>query len=129
MSGHRFFLIDDNDIDIVVNTQLLKISGLSDRVVSFQTCLDAVKYFAENTEELALEPNVILMDIQMPQIGGFECLTNFQSLNQKLLKTFRIFMLSSSIDKTIIRKAEENFLVEKILEKPLDIYQLKTLLD
>jgi len=65
----------------------------------------------------------------MPNINGFQCLDQLTAMDDKIKGQITVFMVSSSIDRNDIRKAESYDLVEKILEKPLDIYLLKKYLE
>jgi len=125
----NFILIDDNDIDIVVNSKLLKLANFSGNIMDFSSCEETLSYFEANCDELSKKNNVILLDIQMPMIDGFGCLDRFEGLPEHLKKSMRIFMLSSSIDRNDIERAENNPAVLKVLEKPLDVYLLKRLLE
>ena len=123
----KVFLLDDNDIDIVVNSKLIKLANFTQSVTAFNNCDKLVGYLLEHHQELATEEdvNVILLDIQMPNKDGFECLTDLVKLPQDLLNRTRIFMLSSSIDRNDIKRAEDSGMVDHVLEKPLDVYQHK----
>lgn len=123
----NIILVDDNDIDIVVNTKLLRLANLTDSIMSFSNGPDAVKYITENEGELGKFLNVLLLDIQMPQVDGFETLDLLSGMSENLKSRFRIFMLSSSIDRSDIERAEANESIIKVLEKPLDVYLLKRL--
>ncbi len=123
----NIFLIDDNDIDIVVNTKLLKLANLTSRIRSFSNGTDALNYISSNVEELNQYQNVILLDIQMPVYNGFEIFDKFMELSVEIRQQCKVFMLSSSIDRNDIKKAEENEEIIKVLEKPLDVYLLKRL--
>ncbi|NNE55297.1 MAG: response regulator [Flavobacteriales bacterium] len=124
----NIILVDDNDIDIVVNTKLLKLANITDNVTSFSSCDETMSYFMENSERIKENVNVVLLDIQMPGTDGFQCLEKFAAMSEDLKSSFRIFMLSSSIDRGDIEKAEANPDVIKVLEKPLDVYLLKRLI-
>ena len=121
----HIFLIDDNDIDIVVNSKLLKLARITDHIHTFSSCQQAMLYFIKNAEELKSSRVVLLLDIQMPEMNGFECMQKFEELPEELRSAMKVYMLSSSIDRNDIRRAEEHPHIEKILEKPLDVYQLK----
>ena len=121
----NIILIDDNEIDIKVNRKLLELSNITDTVYSFSSCKDAMAYIIQNMDELSIAENVLLLDIQMPLVDGFECLVQFEEMPDKLKDSFRIYMLSSSIDRKDIQRAESNARVQKVLEKPLDVYKLK----
>lgn len=123
----NIFLIDDNDIDIVVNTKLLKLANITSRIRSFSNGTDALNYISSNEEELNQYQNVILLDIQMPVYNGFDIFAKFMELSDEIRKQCKVFMLSSSIDRNDIKKAEENKEIIKVLEKPLDVYLLKRL--
>lgn len=124
----HIILVDDNDIDVVVNTKLLRLANLSEHIRSFQSGPSAISFLIENAQQLEQQFNVLLLDIQMPLVDGFETLKLFAELPESLRNSFHVFMLSSSIDRNDIQKAEENPLIVKVLEKPLDVYLLKRLL-
>lgn len=125
----NIILIDDNEIDIVVNTKLLKLANLTESVYSFNSCKEAMTYIGENMDLLNQRSNVILLDIQMPVIDGFGCLTEIEKLPEAFNGNCKVFMLSSSIDRYDIQRAEANNKVLKVLEKPLDVYLLKRLME
>lgn len=121
-------LVDDNDIDVVVNTKLLRLANLSEHIRSFHSGPSALEFITQHASELEGQFNVLLLDIQMPIVDGFETLKLFAELPESLRNSFHVFMLSSSIDRNDIQKAEQNPLIVKVLEKPLDVYLLKRLL-
>jgi len=125
----NIILIDDNDIDIVVNSKLLKLANLTTHINSFKSCSKILEYINANQPELMQFQNVILLDIQMPVVNGFECLKRLQEYAPEFTDSTLIFMLSSSIDRSDIEKAEANTKVIKVLEKPLDVYLLKRLIE
>lgn len=123
----NIFLIDDNDIDIVVNTKLLKLANITSRIRSFTNGADALKYIGGNFDELDKYLNVILLDIQMPVLNGFDVFEKYMEFPDEVRKKCKVFLLSSSIDRNDIQKAEDNEEIIKVLEKPLDVYLLKRL--
>lgn len=123
----NIFLVDDNDIDIVVNTKLLRLANLKADILSFTSGPSSIEHINAKHEELSKCTNVLLLDIQMPKVDGFETLLLFEELPQEVKSSFKIFMLSSSIDRSDIEKAEQDPLIIKVLEKPLDVYLLKRL--
>jgi CheY-like chemotaxis protein len=123
-----FFLVDDNDIDIAVNSKLLALSGAGEKVISFSGARKFLDYLAENADGILTHRCVLLLDIMMPNMNGFECVEAFAFLPEEIKKNFTIFMLSSTIDRNDIKRAESTGLVKRVLEKPLDIYLLKKLL-
>lgn len=121
-------LVDDNDIDVVVNTKLLRLANLTDHISAFSDGEAAINYMVENMNELKNHLNVILLDIQMPGADGFKVLKEYQNLPDNFKKSCKVFMLSSSIDRNDIERAENIPDIIKVLEKPLDVYLLRRLI-
>lgn len=123
------YLVDDNDIDIAVNTKLLQLAQISNQIHTFNNAgsfLDEVKAHPDQFEN---QDSVLLLDIMMPSINGFECLDQLKAMAETIRDRIKVFMLSSSIDRNDIRRAEEYQMVQRVLEKPLDIYALKKSLE
>lgn len=123
-----FHLVDDNDIDIAVNSKLLQIAKISENIFTYNGAGKFLDFIKSDKADLSV-PNVVLLDIMMPNINGFECLDQLEAMKEEIKKQITVFMVSSSIDRNDIRRAESYDLVEKILEKPLDIYLLKKYLE
>ncbi len=120
-----FHLVDDNDIDIAVNSKLLQLVNLSTVIHTYGGGLKFLKELKSEGERFTAFHNVVLLDIMMPIVNGFDCLEQLQLLSDEQKKTFDVFMLSSTIDRKDIMRAESFSMVRRVLEKPLDVYLLK----
>lgn len=123
--GKIFLLIDDNEIDNIVNAKMLKMSDVVDEVIikkSGQEALDYLKAQSGNNERIV--PHVILLDIHMPGMDGFEFLNKFKNLSGEITGKSEVYLLSSSQDSWHLNRAESNPFVKKVLKKPLDINKL-----
>jgi CheY-like chemotaxis protein len=129
LSDIHFHLVDDNDIDTSVNMKLLQLGNISNL---FSTYSSAIKFLAnlkEHPEVFAHGRHIVLLDIMMPVMDGFDCLAELEKMNPSLTQNIDVFMLSSSIDRNNISKAEKFAIVKRVIEKPLDVYLLKMALE
>jgi CheY-like chemotaxis protein len=124
----NIYLVDDNDIDIAVNTKLLELANLGASIRAFGSAQRFLTDLQTDSAKYQGQRNVLLLDIMMPGMSGFDFLERFAELPSSLRGTFHVFMLSSSIDRNDIRRAEATSDVVRVLEKPLDVYLLKQLL-
>lgn len=95
----RFMLIDDDEIFNFLNQRILELSGTAGKIQIFTAARKALAWLQENETSAAESwPEIILLDIRMPGMDGFEFLEQFAQLPAGLLKGIKVFMLTSSID-------------------------------
>ncbi|MES2446409.1 MAG: response regulator [Bacteroidota bacterium] len=121
-------LIDDNIIDLTISSKLIQFSKLFDEIIVFQSGDEALNYIKTNLKQPNLLPRFILLDIQMPEMDGFEFLNYYKKLPTSFTDKCQIAMLSSTLDFGDINKAEANHYVVKLLRKPLSTTELQKLL-
>lgn len=112
-------LIDDNDIDLKINEKVVGITKLFDDVIVCRSGQEALSYLKSNLTSPELLPDFILLDIQMPEMNGFEFLDQYKKLPGSFTEVCVIAMLSSTLDFSDIQRAEANPYVVKLLKKPL----------
>jgi len=93
----------------------------------FNSAQDALEYLTGEGEQLP--KTVILLDLQMPGMNGFEFIDQFDLLPESLKNKIRIYMLSSTIDTRDIEKAKASIHIIELLSKPLEIGTLKSILE
>jgi CheY-like chemotaxis protein len=123
----RAYLVDDNDIDLIVNDKLLRISNITEDIRKFNSGEEFLNSL-KDSKDCDKYTNVLLLDIMMPGMTGFETAEELFRDFPKQAECFYVFVLSSSIDRNDIQRAQALPGVRRVLEKPLDTYLLKGLL-
>ena len=121
-----FILIDDSAFDLFIYEKLITKSGIGNSVRPFNSAHDALEHLAKEGE--SLPETVILLDLQMPGMNGFEFIEQYDLLSESVRNKIRIFMLSSTIDTRDIEKDKASVSIIDLLSKPLEVNLLKTIL-
>ncbi|TWR25011.1 response regulator [Mucilaginibacter achroorhodeus] len=111
---HTCLLIDDNYIDNFVTRKILESGHFAENIIVIQSAPEALSALADGT----VKPDVIFLDIRMPQMSGFEFLKAYEQLAIDKEHT-KIFMLSSSLDPTDMNNSLSNRYVTQYVHKPL----------
>ncbi len=110
-------LIDDNPIDNLVNQQLIQSGHFSEKVSVCDSPLKALEVLSGlDGSEL---PDLILLDIIMPEMDGFQFLEKFAELPEEILSVCKVVMLSTSDSFHHLNQANKNRFVKSFINKPL----------
>lgn len=114
-----FLLIEDNLIDQLVIKQLLKKVLYIDEVHITNNGKEGIEWLQTNGK---LYPSIIIiLDVQMPVMNGFEFLKAYAKLDSELKKSNQIYVLSSTLDCDEIKEISESIYVTDFLGKPFPI--------
>ena len=111
--------IDDTSEDLYINNRMIEKYGKYEKIIQFNMGTLALEYLKTNSENIQNIPDIILVDIHMPQMNGFEFLEEYAKLPDELKSKCRVYVVSSSFDSNDIAKAKADPYVTHFLEKPL----------
>lgn len=119
-------LIDDSEIDLFIQRRFLEVYNFSKKLVSYKSAEDALEWLQNANGEAP--PDVIFLDLNMPNIDGFGFLESFAKLPQNVLEKSRIIVLTSSNSQKDREQAFNYKNVVSFVTKPLkqsDIEDIK----
>ncbi|SEA63091.1 Response regulator receiver domain-containing protein [Flavobacterium gillisiae] len=125
--NYNILLIDDNVIDQIVTIQLLKKKLNLTEITTVNNGEEGIEWLLNYKKDIE-KSLIILLDIKMPEMDGFEFLTKFDTLSDEIKKETLIFMLSSTLDPNDIIRAQNNKYVKTLLSKPLSCKEFSSLI-
>lgn len=114
----NIMIVDNDPICHLIAEKITKQSGC---VGQIQQAWDGNEALQQLTNALSLKlqlPDIILLDINMPTLDGFEFLAAFQQLRRQMKKAPNVVVLSSSILPSDRHKAR-TLGADHVVEKPL----------
>lgn len=122
-------LIDDDNINNYLNERLIKKVNITEEVRIVLNGKEAIDYLSGINEDNAQKmPELILLDINMPVMDGFEFLQAFKQLESKDKDSVIIVMLTTSTSPNDTKRLNDSG-VAGYINKPLTENKLKEVLE
>ncbi len=125
---NKVLVIDDDEINNFVCAKVISRSGYADEVKTFLSGQEGLDYLdnAKNSHDTSA-PDLILLDINMPSMDGWEFLEVYKRMIDKFDRQPVLLMLSSSVYEEDIEKANQYPEVSDYIIKPLTPERLENL--
>jgi CheY-like chemotaxis protein len=123
MEEKEIVLVDDDKLQYMLVKSVLNKIDSKIKITFFRNPEDALIYLQENEE--AKLPTLILLDLNMPEMTGWEFLEQYTNYEHKS----KVVILSSSIDANDITKANIHPDVLEFCSKPLYVDKMNEIIN
>lgn len=128
MKFNTVFVVDDDKIFHFIIKKLLITNNININPSYFLNGLEALEGLKNKLNLGENQPDLILLDINMPILDGWQFLEEFKKLKDKLKKEITIYIISSSDNQTDLDKAEVySNEVKNYYLKPISVDEIKSI--
>jgi CheY-like chemotaxis protein len=93
----QILIVDDDPLQNKITQKIISNSGIEANVVSYTNPMKALRDIVEACATKCYVPDVILLDLQMPNLTGWQFMDNLSQVhNFNKLKT-KVYIVSSSV--------------------------------
>jgi CheY-like chemotaxis protein len=121
-------LVDDDEINTFISKRLLEKSGVADKIEVVSDGQQALNLLIANQEQRNMQPDLILLDINMPVMDGFTFLREVMKRFPEDSWNKKILMLSTSNNPKDKEEAAR-YPIIGYLTKPLSVGKLLSIFE
>ncbi len=115
----KLTIIDDDETFVYLTKKTIAQVNVVKLIKIFENGLDAINFLKQNKENPEELPEIILLDLSMPIMDGWQFLEAYAKLNPKIGKKITIYICSSSISPDDVSRAKSISTVTDYLIKPI----------
>ena len=122
------YIIDDDQVFIFGLKKMITIRNLCENIFVFGNGLEAIEFMKLNLNSPRNLPDVILLDINMPIMDGWQFLEEYTSIKAGLSKKCTIYLVTSSVHIPDMERAKNLEDIKNYLVKPITLDDLEAVL-
>lgn len=127
LTNRLFYLVDDDQIFRFVTGRMIEMMVPDAKVVLFHSAEEVLDLLRKNREDSGALPDVLLLDLHMPCVNGWDFLREFCSLKPLLTKSIHIHLFATGTDEKILRQTPLLSEVCSFGDKPLSKDEIEAL--
>lgn len=116
-------IVDDDELFLLVSKAIMQDENFAEQIHNFEDGRVALDYL--KSIDSTVLPEVLLLDINMPMMDGWEFMEALEKL--KIKDKMKIYITSSSINPLDLEKAEKHPFISGFISKPMDPKKLRSI--
>lgn len=124
---HQIIMIDDNPLDHLIVSRICDSEGTFGDMAHLQTAQELVEFLAVNEHDIARLPDIILLDLNMPNLSGWDVLEKLKYYYQHKGKPLDVYILSSSVSPVDQKRSQQYAFVKDFFIKPMTRQKIRDL--
>jgi CheY-like chemotaxis protein len=124
MRQKAVWIVDDDPIYQIVVNKIIQRSEKFSVILSFKNGKEAIDHLYLTAESNVALPDIILLDINMPVMDGWEFMEQMDLLKCKFNKKIIVYIVSSSIAVEDKNKSKSHENILGYLSKPITVNDL-----
>lgn len=125
---YHILLVDDDDVTNFLSKEMLRIYMVAPQIDIALNGQQAIDFLLSHANEPDKLPDLILLDINMPIMDGWDFLSEFEKIRTAGFEKINIIMFTSSVYYEDIDRARGSAIVKNIYSKPLDEQKIKEII-
>ena len=122
-------LVDDNKTDNFFHERVIRKANAAQTVVVKESAEEALEYLKNRENNPTDHPELILLDINMPGMNGWEFIEEYEKLDKIFQSKMIVVMLTTSENPDDYALATKNNILAGFKTKPLTVEMLEEIME